>query len=61
MKVPEKVKDKVFYKTGETKILNLEDTIEFIKSTANHNLNDIKTAVLNGDNYWLEIRPMKRI
>ena len=61
VKVPEKVKDKVFYKTGETKILNLEDTIEFIKSTAKHNLNDIKTAVLNGDNYWLEIRPMKRI
>lgn len=59
--IPEKVKGSTYRKTGETKILNLEDTIKFIKETAKYNLNDIKAAVLNGDKNWLELRPLKRI
>lgn len=61
VKIPEQVKDKVFYETGKTKILNLEETIEFIRKTAKYNLNDIKKAVLRGDKFWLEFRPLKRI
>ena len=61
VKIPSKVKDNVFYKSGETKILNLEETIDFIKETAKNNLNDIKTAVLNGDKNWIEIRPLTKI
>ncbi len=59
--VPDKIKDEVFYNTGETKILNFDDTAKFIKETAKYNLNDIKSAVLNGDNFWLEIRPLVKI
>ena len=61
MKIPSKVKDEVFYKTGKTKILDLKETIEFITETAKSNLKEIKTAVLNGDKNWLEIRPLAKI
>ena len=61
VKIPDKVKDKVFYETGEPKILNLEKTIDFIKEAAKHDLNDIKSAVISDDKNWLEIRPLKRI
>lgn len=61
VKIPQKVKDKVFYKEGETKILNLKDTIKFIEETSSNNINDIKKAVLNENKNWLEIRPLKRI
>ena len=42
VKIPDCIKDKVFYKDGQTKILNLKDTAEFIKKVASYNLNDIK-------------------
>lgn len=61
VKIPLKVRNKVFYSTGETKILNLKDTIKFIEETSSNNINDIKKAVLNEDKNWLEIRPLKRI
>ncbi|HIU52041.1 MAG TPA: hypothetical protein IAB70_05445 [Candidatus Merdicola faecigallinarum] len=61
VKIPSKVKDEVFYKTGKTKILDLKETIEFITETAKSNLKEIKTAVLNGDKNWLEIRPLAKI
>ncbi len=61
VKIPLKVRNKVFYSTGETKILNLKDTIKFIEETSSNNINDIKKAVLNKDKNWLEIRPLKRI
>lgn len=61
VKIPSKVKDKVFYTEGKAKILNLKDTIKFIEETSSNNINDIKKAVLNGDKNWLEIRLLKRI
>lgn len=61
IKIPEKVKDKVFYNEGETKILDLEKTIEFIRDAAKYNLNDIKDAIYKDDKFWLEIRPLKKI
>lgn len=61
IKIPAKVKDKVFYKAGKTRILNLEETIEFIKETGKYDLDDIKTAVLNDDERWLKIRPVAEI
>lgn len=61
VKIPLKVRNKVFYSTGETKILNLKDTIKFIEETSSNNINDIKKAVLNENKNWLEIRPLKRI
>lgn len=57
--VPEEVKDQVFYKKGETKLLDLEKTIKFIKNTAKHKLSDIKEAVLNNDKYWITIKQLQ--
>lgn len=61
VKIPEKIKDKVFYKSERTQILNLEKTIKFIKETAKYDLNDIKKAVFNNDENWLKIRPLREI
>ncbi len=61
VKIPIQVKEKVFYKDGEAKILNLEEVIKFIENTAKYDLNYIKEAVLKNDKNWLEIRPLKRI
>lgn len=61
VKIPDKIKDRVFYKEGKTEILNLQKTIKFIKDVAKYNLEDIKTAVLNGDENWLKIRPLDQI
>lgn len=61
VKIPSNVKECVFYKNGETTILDLEETKEFIRQTAKYNLNDIKKAVLNNDENWLKIRPLDDI
>lgn len=61
VKIPKKIKDKVFYKSGRTQILNLKKTIKFIKETAKYDLNDIKKAVFNNDENWLKIRPLREI
>lgn len=61
VKIPDKIKNKVFYKEGKTTILNLEKVKEFIRKTAKYNLDDIKKAVLNNDSNWLEIRKLKKI
>lgn len=61
VKIPDKIKDKVFYKEGETKILSLEKIKKFIKNTAKYNIEDIKKAVLEEDKNWLEIKPLKKI
>lgn len=61
VKIPLKVKDKVFYKEGKTKILKLEETIEFIQKIGKYDLDDIKTAVLTDDKNWLKIRPLSEI
>ena len=49
VKIPDKVKDKVFFKDGQTEILNLKETEEFIMKVASYNLNDVKKSVLKED------------
>lgn len=61
VKIPDKIKNSVFYNNGETKILNLDDTIKFIKETASYDINFIKTEVLKGNKDWLTIRPLIKI
>lgn len=61
VKIPEKIKDRVFYKEGKTEILDLQKTIKFIKDVAKYDLEGIKTAVINGDENWLKIRPLDEI
>ena len=56
--VPNEIKDKVLYKSGQTQILNLDETIDFIKKVASYKLEDIKKEVLNGNENWLKIREL---
>lgn len=59
--IPENVQNEVFYKEGETKLLNLEDVIKFIEEVANYNLDDIRERALKGEKYWLEFRTLRKI
>lgn len=61
VKIPNKIKDEVFYLEGETQILSLEKTIEFIRKTAKYDLKNIRKSVFECDQKWLEIRPLKKI
>ena len=60
MKIPEEVKGKVFYKTGETKILNLESVIEFIEKTSEYKLTYIKQRVMENDINWLQLKDLRK-
>ena len=61
VKVPENVKEKVFYKEGKTKILELESVIKFIEDVSGYKLSDIKENVLKNDKNWLEFRSLRKI
>ena len=61
VKLPDSVKDKVFYKEGTTKILNLDKTVNFIKNVAKYKLDDVKQKMNNGDRYWCTFRELKHI
>ena len=58
VKIPEEVQDKVFYKEGDTKLLELNKTVEFIKNTAKFKLKDVQTMVLNNDENWLTFKKL---
>lgn len=60
VKIPEEVKGKVFYKTGETKILNLESVIEFIEKTSEYKLEYIKQRVIENDINWLQLKDLRK-
>ena len=57
--LPIEIQNKVFYKEGKTKILELNSTIEFIQDVGKYKLTFIKDKVLNNDQYWLTIRNLK--
>jgi len=42
VKIPNSIKAQILYKEGFPKILNIEEIIDFIKNTANINLEEIK-------------------
>ena len=60
VKIPEEVKGKFFYKTGETKILNLESVIEFIEKTSEYKLEYIKQRVMENDINWLQLKDLRK-
>ena len=61
IKIPKIVVDQIFFKEGTTKILILNDVIEFIKETAKYNLKDVKREVMNDNKDWLELKTLKKI
>src|SRR5574344_384942 len=63
VKLPDIVKDKVFFTEGSTKILNMDTAENLIDTVSNFNLNDIRTEILSNKytNKWDEIRILKRL
>ena len=61
VKIPKGIEESVFYKEGETKILELESVIKFIEEVSDYKLSDIKERVLKNDKYWLEFRKLRKI
>ena len=57
----DEIKDKVFHKEGELKLLNLDTILEFIDKTSECDLKHIRNEVLNENKYWLEFRQLKHI
>lgn len=61
VKIPKRIEDRICYKEGKTGILDLQKIIKFIKDVAKYDLEEIKTAVINGEENWLKIRPLDEI
>ncbi len=55
VKIPEEVKNKIFYKCGGTKLFTLNSISKFIEKTAQYDLEYIKTKVLSDDEFWTTI------
>ena len=60
VKIPDNIKNKVFYKEGKTIILKIDKTVEFIENITNYRLEDIKKQVLDNDKYWLTFRDLHK-
>ena len=58
--IPESVKNKVFYKRGETKILEEEKVVKFIEEVSDYKLSEIREKVLKNDKYWLEFKNLPK-
>lgn len=61
VKLPNNITDKVNYIEGETKILDLNNTIDFIKKTSKYRLKDVKELVLKNDENWTKFRKLNKI
>ena len=61
VKIPKEIKERVFYKEGKTKNLELDSIIKFIEEVSDYKLSDIKESVMSDDKYWLELRSLRRL
>lgn len=61
VKIPDRIKDKVFYQEGTTKILKLNEVVDFIEEVSSYRLRDIEESIAKQDTYWLELRPLRRL
>ena len=52
VKLPEKVKNKVFFLTGETKVLDLKTAEKVIDEISDLDLLEVKNQVISGDKKW---------
>ena len=59
--LPDKIKEEVFYKVGETKILELDNVLKFIDDTSNYKLKSIREKVLNNDKEWTEFKVLRKL
>lgn len=61
VEIPDYIKNRVFYKEGETKILNLEKVVKFIDTVSEYKLSYIQERVLNNDKNWLELKTLRKL
>lgn len=63
VKLPERVKDRVFFKKGELKLLSLEKAEKCIQMSSSMEIDEIVQEIDNPkySNKWLEIRELKHI
>ncbi len=63
VKLPDIIKDKIFFKEGNTKILNKETAEKTIKIVSSYNINTIKEEILSTsfNEKWEKIRLLKRL
>ena len=59
--IPECIRKEIFYKKGETVILEMDKVVKFIEEVSNYKLSEIKERVLKDDKYWLELKKLPRI
>ena len=50
--IPDNIKNRVFYKEGNTKVFTIESICEFIEKTSEYDVENIKDKVLKGDKFW---------
>lgn len=61
VKLPEKIKESVFFKEGELHILSLDVIEKLINEISNMDLDEISKQVIKEPDKWTKIREMKRI
>ncbi len=61
VKLPEKIKESVFFKEGKLHILSLEIIEKLIEDISNLDLDEIAKEVINDPESWTKMREMKRI
>lgn len=61
--LPDRIKDKVFFKEGELKLLDLDKVKKCIRCASSMEIDDIAKEINNPNYYekWLEIRELKYI
>lgn len=55
VKIPDDIKNKVFYKEGSTKLFTIESICKFIEKTSEYDIEDIKDKVLKNNEFWTTI------
>ena len=57
--IPENVKNKIFYKEGDTKVFTIESICKFIEKTSEYDIEDIKEQVLKDNKFWSTLSNLK--
>lgn len=55
VKIPDYIKNKIFYKKGNTKVFTIESICKFIERTSEYDLENIKDEILKNNKFWTTI------
>lgn len=59
VKIPDNVKNQVFYKEGNTRLFTIETISKFIEETAKYDIEHVKNEVLADNEFWTTIINLK--